>query len=439
MSWTPPAQASTFEMQIRSTVASLAVSLSKQPGLRIVNAQLLSEISPLAGRFDVKSELVTGLPYSLSHASAIGEILASLVHCRAPKKGMITDLDNTLWAGILGDDGADGISWNLERQTHVHGLYQQFVSSLAGAGVLIAVASKNDPADVDRAFNRKDLLISRNEIFPFEIHWRRKSESVQHILNIWNVSADSVVFVDDSPMEVAEVQAAFPEMECIVFPNNNNQAAWDLLRHLRDVFGKSFLTEDDSLRLESIRGADSWRDVADSRSTPADDFLEAAEASIVFERVRRSGDLRSLELINKTNQFNLNGKRFGESEWLQVIADPTSFLLTVSYKDKYGPLGKIAVIRGSVIGRTLHVHIWVMSCRAFSRRIEHRCLKYLFDNFGADEIVFEYKETSRNGPLQDFFAELTGKAPVPGVRLSKDSFLVNTPPLFHHVEDAIDV
>jgi FkbH-like protein len=439
MFWTLPAQESSFETQLHSAVASLASSLSQEPGIRIVNAQLLSEISASSGRFDAKSELVSGFPYTLSHASAVAGILGGLVHSHLPKKGLITDLDDTLWAGILGEDGAHGISWSLEHQTQVHGLYQQFVSSLAGAGILIGVASKNDPADVDRAFDRKDILISKNEIFPLEVNWYRKSESIRRILNTWNVSADSVVFIDDSPMEVAEVSGAFPEMECIVFPKSNNQAVWDLLRHLRGVFGKSFLTEDDSLRLESIRNADAWRDAVDSRSRSTDDFLKAAEASIVFERVRESGDVRSLELINKTNQFNLNGKRFSKSEWLNIIGDPAAFLLTASYKDKYGPLGKIAVIMGNAVGRKLHVDAWVMSCRAFSRRIEHQCLKYLFETFGADEIVFDYQATPRNGPLRDFFVELTGNAPVPGMHLSKDLFVASVPPLFHDVEDAIDV
>jgi FkbH-like protein len=115
--------------------------------------------------------------------------------------------------------------------------------------VLIGVASKNDPALVECAFDRSDLLISRSDIFLFEVHWSRKSESVKRILGTWNVAADSVVFIDDSPMEVAEVKAALPEVECIVFPKSDYQGILGLLKYLRGVFGKPFLTEDDTVRL----------------------------------------------------------------------------------------------------------------------------------------------------------------------------------------------
>src|SRR5271157_1115481 len=436
---TRPAQAGSSEMQIRYTSVSLTASLSRQPGIRIANAQLLDEISPLGGRLDVKSEVMTGFPYSLHHASALGGILASLAHIRSPKKGLITDLDDTLWAGILGEDGVDGISWHLERHTHMHGLYQQFVASLAGAGILIGVASKNHPAIVEQAFDRSDLHVSRNDIFPFEVHWSRKSESVAHILNTWNVGADSVVFIDDSPMEVAEVKAAFPELECVAFPKADYQGVWDLLKSLRDTFGKPFLTEDDLLRLHSIRDASAWRDVVQSHAESSDDFLKAAEATIVFDCSRQSGDVRAFELVNKTNQFNLNGKRFGESEWLSFFNDPAAFLLTASYEDKYGPLGKIAVIMGKARGLKLYVNAWVMSCRAFSRRIEYQCLKQLFETLGPDEIVFEYEATPRNGPFRDFFAELLGAPPAPGACLSRDLFAMKAPPLFHQVKGTVNV
>jgi FkbH-like protein len=434
---TGPDQASSSEMQLRATMALFAASLSQQPGIRIVSTQTLDGISPLAGRYDVKSDVKTGFPYTIQHASAVGKLVARLVQLRQPKKGLITDLDDTLWSGILGDDGVDGISWHLDSGTHMHGLYQQFLASLAGAGVLIGVASKNDPAIAKQAFERSDLLLSKDDVFPFETHWSRKSESVQRILKTWNVGADSVVFVDDSPMEVAEVQAAFPEMECVVFPKSDGQAVWELLKLLRDRFGKPALTEEDALRLGSIRDAGAWREVSQTSANSPDDFLKAAEASIVFESARPDGDARAFELINKTNQFNLNGKRVSDSEWRAILNDPAAFVLTVSYKDKYGPLGKIAVVVGKTRGRMLSVSHWVMSCRAFSRRIEYQCLKHLFESMDAGEIVFDYEATPRNGPLQEFFASLLGNPPETGLSLSKENFAARAPQLFHRVEGRV--
>jgi FkbH-like protein len=430
---------SPVEAHLHRTVASLAESLSRQPGLRIVNAQFLNEISPSSARYDVKSDVATGFPYTLSHASAIAAVVAGLMHPPSPKKGLITDLDDTLWSGILGEDGADGISWHLDHHSHMHGMYQQMLGALAGAGVLLAVASKNDSGAVDRAFEREDILLSKSDIFPIEAHWSAKSESVERILKTWNVGADSVVFIDDSPMEVAEVKAAFPQMECVVFPKGDDAAIWALVRRLRHLFGKSVLTEEDTLRLGSIRAAGALRDLDPSAPGSADDFLKTAEAHIIFDMNPAKDDLRAFELVNKTNQFNLNGKRFSEAEWRSLLSDPESFLLTVAYKDKYGFLGKIAVIAGKTQRRKVHVQAWVMSCRAFSRRIEHQCVQYLFESFAADEIVFDYLATPRNGPLQEFLGEYLAAPPAPNASLSKDQFLAKVPELFHQVEGAVNV
>jgi FkbH-like protein len=437
--WTPPDRAGSFELRLRQAVASLATSLSEESGVLIANAQLLDEVSPPSQRYDPKSEVITGFPYSLSHASALAGLLSGLIDSQPSKKGLITDLDDTLWAGILGEDGVNGISWHLERQTHMHGLYQQFVTSLAGAGVLIGVASKNDAALVAQAFERADLLLSRSDIFPFEVHWSSKSESVKRIIDTWNVGADSVVFIDDSPMEVAEVKAALPELECILFPKSDYHGIWNLLKNLRGLFGKSLLTEDDSLRLGSIRNASAWRDSIQSAASSSDEFLRAAEASIAFSLTRESGDARAFELVNKTNQFNLNGKRLSDSEWRKFFSDPSAFLLAVSYDDKYGPLGKVAVLLGKSKNHQIQVHAWVMSCRAFSRRVEHQCLQYLFEEFGSDTILFDFHPTARNGPLQEFFAVLMGDKPSGQVCLSRDLFSKNVPPLFHRITKVVNV
>ena len=434
-----PSQAGSAETQLRHIGASLAVSLSQESGIRVVNGQALDEVSPLNGRYDLKSDVTTGFPYTLLHASAVGEALSTLIQNRPPKKGLITDLDDTLWSGILGEVGVERISWHLDAHTQIHGLYQQFLASLSGAGVLIGVASKNDSAVVEQAFTRNDLLLSKDDVFPFEVHWSRKSESVERILKAWNIGADSVIFIDDSPMEVAEVKTAFPEMECLVFPRNDYDEFWKLLKHLRDVFGKSILTPDDAIRLRSVRDGNVWRDAIQSRKDSHDDFLKAAEACVFFESVQPDGDARAFELLNKTNQFNLNGKRFSESEWRTFLKDPAAFILTVSYKDKFGSLGKIAVILGRTSGRVAHVSGWVMSCRAFSRRIEHQCLKYLFENLEADEITLDYQLTPRNGPLQEFLTEFLGETPGEIVRLSKEQFAGKLPPLFHRLEGIVHV
>jgi FkbH-like protein len=435
---TPTRQAGDYELRLRQLVASFAASISSDSSIRVLNAQRLDELSPAQGRLDVQSDLMAGFPYKLPHASAIAELLAALIQNPTPKKGLITDLDNTLWAGILGEVGTEGISWSLDQHTHMHGLYQQFLGSLASAGVLIAVASKNDPALVEKAFERKDLIFSKESVYPFEVHWSRKSESVQRILKTWNIGPESVVFIDDSPMEVAEVKAAFPEMECIVFPTNDYQGIWDLLKRMRDLFGKSVISEEDSIRLKSIRGAGVLRESLDATGGSLDDFLQSADASIRFTFGKQAADNRAFELINKTNQFNLNGKRLTDAAWKTYLNDPTTFVMAINYEDKFGPLGKIAVLLGRVQGKSLRIDSWVMSCRAFSRRIEHQSLKQLFEKFDAEEISFDYQATPRNGPLQEFFTELLGSPLTAGMRLSRAAFSEKSPSLFHRVEEAVN-
>jgi FkbH-like protein len=432
-------QTGLYERQLYRILAQLAESVSGLSGVRIISEQKLAAVSPSAARYDVKSDLGNGFPYTLGHASALGELLACLIENRMPMKGLITDLDDTLWSGIVGDDGVDAVSWNLDGHSQMHGVYQQLLSSLAAAGVLVGVASKNDAATVAQAFERRDMLLSNEDVFPFEVHWSSKSESVRRTLNTWNIAADAVVFIDDSPTEIAEVQAAFPELTCRLFPKGDPARILALLEELRDLFGKSVISEEDSLRIQSIRSAGAWRNESGAPASASDEFLQSTESRIWFECSRATDDLRAFELVNKTNQFNLNGKRYAESEWRQFFADPAAFLLTATYEDKYGALGKIAALLGTRHGDCVNVQAWVMSCRAFSRRIEHQCLQYLFDEFGAGQVSFEHTPTPRNGPLQEFLKSLANGPLETPVCLTKEMYLAKLIPLFHRLEVGIHV
>jgi FkbH-like protein len=435
---TPSQQASAYELELRQAVSSFAASLATHSRIRILSPSHLDEISPPSDRFDFQSELSAGFPYQLSHASALAELLATLIRNPTPKKGLITDLDDTLWSGILGENGIDGISWHLDQTTHIHGLYQQFLASLASAGIMAAVASKNEPALVQQAFEREDLLIDKQSFHPMDVHWGPKSESVRRILKTWNVAADSVVFIDDSPMELAEVKAAFPDMECLVFPKTDYQAFWQLLRRLRDAFGKAIVSEEDSIRLESIRAAAALTDSSNGEGTSLDSFLQDAQASVTISFGKEKEDHRAFELINKTNQFNLNGKRLSESSWMAYLNNRNTFLMTISYADKYGALGKIVVLLGRMQGKAAAIDSWVMSCRAFSRRIEHQCLNWLFENFDLQEITFAYQPTDRNKPIQDFLSAMTTSPLTTDVRISRVDFSEKCPPLFHHAKAAVN-
>jgi len=423
------------ECELREIAASLASRLSSCHSIRLISGQRLDELSPLGRRFDPKSEITSGFPYGLEHASRLAELMAALIRNAPPKKGIVTDLDDTLWAGLLGEIGSDRVSWAVSGTAHLHGLYQRFLESLASAGVLLAIASKNDLKLAEEALAREDMLLSREKIFPLEINWGPKSASVHRILEQWNIASEDVVFIDDSPMEIAEVQSSFPEMECIVFPKVDHVALWELLKQLRDQFGKTTVSAEDDIRLHSIRSSKAFKDSMLAPELSADNFLRGADATISFSLKPNAQDHRALELINKTNQFNLNGRRLSESEWVSSVQAPNAFVLTATYEDKYSPLGKIAVAVGKTVDSKIYVDSWVMSCRAFSRRIEHQCIKFLYKKLNVDEIVFDYEPTARNEPIRNFFLELLGETPKQRFSLQKASFNAIVPALFHRVVD----
>jgi FkbH-like protein len=430
---TPGWQAGAFELKIRQAVATFAERMGALPHVRVLDTQRMDASSPPAVRFDAASEILIGFPYAISHASALGELLARPIAGPAPKKGIVTDLDDTLWLGIAGEAGPDGVFWDLDHRGHIHGLYQQFLSALAEEGALVGVASKNAPSVVEEVFRRKDILLGRDKVWPVEAGWGPKSESVGRILKAWNIAPAAVVFVDDSPMELAEIRRAYPEIETRLFPRRDYAAVYQLLQDLRDQFGKGSVSREDSLRSNSLRIAQEWRAWTETPAGGLDSFLKEAKARLSLD-FRIPPESRALELINKTNQFNLNGRRFTDGEWRNQLLQPGAVALVARYEDKFGPLGKIAALAGWLSRRTLSVRAFVLSCRAFSRRIEHQCLQELFRRYELEEIVFDYAETPRNGPLREFLASLTGEPPAPGVRLGRDEFQAACPALSAEIE-----
>lgn len=424
---TPTWQAGGAEALLRQRVAEFAAACAGEPGLVVLASQALDAGSPPGERHDVRSELRSDFPYSRSHAAALGAALARALQPPAPLKGLITDLDDTLWRGLVGEVGADGVHFDLDRRSHVHALYQQLLQSAAEAGVLLAVASKNAPEVAERALAREDLRLGRERLFPVAAGWGPKSEMVERILESWNVGADAVAFVDDSAMELAEVAERFPGIHTFRFPAEDDAAALALLRELRDRLGRGSVGADDALRLESLRSGAGFRSEAGASDPEA--FLAGLEAEVGLDFRRPPPDARPLELVNKTNQFNLNGRRLGEAEWQRRLGDAGRFLLVASYTDRFGPLGRIAVLEGELRDDRAIVKTWVMSCRAFARRIEYACLDALFERFGVERVELEYDETPRNAPVLDFLATLVDE-PKPGpIRIDADVYRARRPEL----------
>lgn len=432
---TPGWLTSSHELQLRADLAGFVAELGRENRIGIVNPQRLAEGLPDGPQFDLRGDIYAGLPYGLKHAERLAALLAQALVPPAPKKGIISDLDDTLWSGIVGEVGPNAVTWDLSSRTQLHGLYQKLLSSLADSGSLLAIASKNDAAIAAEALARKDLQLPLDRVFPIEIHWGPKSASVARILDTWNIAADSVIFVDDSPMELAEVAAAHAGIECILFPKNDYAAGLAMLHRLRDLCGKQQVSGDDALRLDSIRRGATFRDQMSAGASP-EDFLKDLDAAVTVDFAAR-GESRVLELVNKTNQFNLNGRRFTEAEWHKMVSAPGAVLAAVGYEDKFGPLGTIAVLAGHIDGGCLAVNAWVMSCRAFARRIEHQTLRTLFETCGVEKMRFDFAATPRNGPLREFFAALLGREPEGPFTLTRSRFAQACPRLYHMVQENV--
>ena len=430
-----PTVESSWESKIKGEVALLADLLSGVKTIRFLNLDKLSGEDGYPARYNAESHLAYGFPYSVEFAALLGGALAKVAMSQPPLKGIVLDLDNTLWKGILGEDGIEGVSWDLDHGSHIYGVFQAFIQSLAEAGILVAVASKNDPALVEELFSQRDTPLKRGSIFPLEAHWGRKSVSIRKILAAWNIGAGDVAFVDDSPLELEEVRAEFPEIRLFPLPVGKAEKILALIYTLRDLFGKDVISQEDSLRLESLKQREKVLTVSASGAESYEDLLRENNSKVSFITLSPSGDDRAFELLNKTNQFNMNGVRATETEWKSLCSQENGFVVVTAYEDRFGPLGKIAVMAGFKKGNQAVITHWVMSCRAFGRRIEHGLLRRAFEKLDVPEIFFQYERTERNGPFEEFLSSL-GVAETPeGRRIERDSFVERCPALYHEVED----
>lgn len=427
-----------WSFAIDREISSFAESMASLQNVRIVSPQGMLLEAPLSVRRDPKGDIAYGFPYTLEFTAVLGRFLAELAANVPSMKGIVTDLDGTLWRGILGDDGVDGVSWDLDHGSQMHALYQKVLHSMANAGTLLAVASKNDAALVEQAFLRHDILLPRDSVFPLEAHWESKISSIHRILKVWNIGEDAAVFIDDNPHEIEEVRTAFPRMKCLRFPSDDPGEILELLFRLRDLCGKSTIGKEDAVRLSSIRNGSDFADTATEDDPDRyEGLLRESNARISASFLKNPVDPRALELINKTNQFNMNGRRRTQGEWFSYLKGENTLLLVVSYNDRFGSLGKISVLTGEKTAKELCVTNWVMSCRAFGRRIEYQVLRLLFEKTGVDAIRFSYEPTERNMPFLKFINTILQKNNNPmsdNIVISKKIFDIYCPNLYHSVE-----
>lgn len=366
--------------------------------------------------FSLDHYLGLGTPVAGAHMDAVCETLADCLYGRdGQAKVLISDLDNTMWAGLVAEDGLDALACGPEGIGFYHYLYQGLLKNVTMRGGVLAIASRND-ADLALApFRNGTTLLKEDDFVAVKANYDRKSESIRRIAEELNLGLDSLVFIDDNPVELAEVRATLPQVTCLQFERKAS-AFPALVRKISALFGRSDITDEDRKRTELYRRRSLTTPPADMGEGGIEQFLQSLGMRLTVTDRSRGDRARAVQLLNKTNQFNMNGKRFTDEE-VGAILDDGGRLITASLKDRTGGHGEIAML---LVDKAGVVQAFVMSCRVFGRKVEHALLSWILENV-TPTLTLDYRKTERNTPFQNFIAEL------PNANGSDSPFVVDTP------------
>jgi FkbH-like protein len=324
------------------------------------------------------------------------------------KKCLVLDLDNTIWGGVVGDDGYDGIE--LDPHTPVgesYRAFQKYVLELKERGVILAVCSKNEESTAREPFEKNPYMILQlDDISCFVANWEDKASNIKQIADTLNIGTDSLVFFDDNPAERCIVQQFVPE--CLVIEVPEEVADYAKALDEAHAFDWLQLTPEDLSRTSSYAANSLRNDLATSFTNYAD-YLTALEMSAEIGEVQEKQVARFSQLINKSNQFNLRTVRYTEAEIEELRDDDAAKCIAISLADKFTQYGLISCIILRKNGSTAFLDTWLMSCRVLKRSVEDLALEYLVElarNWGVERLEAEYIPTKKNSLVQNFYAEL---------------------------------
>jgi len=377
------------------------------PRATLLDLEPLIRTTGAAAWFDDRFYDTAKLPFHPDRTPALLAVLAdAVVGATAPHcKLVVVDLDDTLWGGRVGDDGCDGIELDPAGVGRHFLRLQAFLAGLRAKGVLLAIASKNDPAAVQEVFaGRPEMLLQLDDFAAVEIHWERKSSSLARILERLKLSTAGVVFLDDNPVERAEVLRRFPDIAAPDLPDDPAQRVPTLERS--GLFDHRIATDESHAR-NRMYAENAAREAAQHEAGDYHEFLrglgmvlEGAELVEARERV--------IELIHKTNQFNLTTRRYNWGELAGVV--DSGFGRCYRLKDRFGDNGIISVV---AVARDsdddARIDLWLMSCRVLGRKVEETILADLIArarSLGARRIVGEYIATPKNALVRDLYPRL---------------------------------
>lgn len=322
------------------------------------------------------------------------------------KKVVICDLDNTLWGGVIGDDGLDGIQVGAGNAT-AEGFsdLQTYLKALRERGILLAVCSKNERQNAEDGFTHPDSVLKLDDFSAFQANWNHKPGNIEQIARDLNLGLGAMVFLDDNPAERAIVAQNLP---AIAVPDIGDDSTRYI--HFLDrsgLFEQPSLSQDDFQRA-SMYAQNQQRTELENASQNYGDYLQSLQMTATIEPVNSMALPRAAQLINKTNQFNLTGLRFTEQEVAGFMDSPDYLTLYGRLTDRFGDNGIVSVIVGERQGSELHIRCWVMSCRVFKREMEAAMLSGLLSlakENGIDNVIGYYVPREKNGLVKDFYQE----------------------------------
>ena len=345
-------------------------------------------------------------------AAFYGDLLGRLLAAQQGRssKCLVLDLDNTLWGGVVGDDGLEGIvlgQGNAVGEAYV--AFQNYVRSLSRRGVILAVCSKNDEANALAPFERHpEMVLRSSDIACFIANWTDKAANIREIATRLNIGLDSLVFADDNPFERTIVRRELPMVAVPELPVD--PALYSACLADAGYFEGLYLTAEDLERTRQYQ-ANQQRASLISSTTDVASYLRSLNMEAQWSRYNDIGLQRIVQLTNKTNQFNLTTRRTDEAAVAALIGDPKALTLQIRLLDQFGDNGVIALVVGrfEAASTDMLIDTWLMSCRVLGRGVEQTTLNLIAaeaQRLGAQRLIGEYRPTAKNGMVRDHYAKL---------------------------------
>jgi FkbH-like protein len=320
------------------------------------------------------------------------------------KKCLVLDLDNTLWGGVIGEDGLQNLLLGRDHPVgEAFANFQRYVKELRKRGILLAVCSKNDPENAKEGFSHPDTILRLEDFSAFKANWNPKSDNIREIAGELNIGLDSLVFVDDNPAERAIVAAQVPE---VAVPDIGSDVTMFAEVMEREGYFEPLKISQDDIERASYYSGNLGRAAQEAAFDSYGAFLASLEMTAEIGPIIPVYLERITQLINKTNQFNLTTKRYTSAEVEAISHDPRCITLYGRLRDKFGDNGLVSVIIGSVHGETLEIDLWLMSCRVLKREMECAMFDALVEGCiacGVQKVIGIYIPSKKNGMVAEHY------------------------------------